>query len=360
MSAEIGRRVASLLPEGRTQREIALEVGMTPDAFSRALNGQRGFAAVELARLADLLDADLHLLITGEPDPNRVVAAARHTYDHDTKRHHLPGVDQDRPQLESVLLAYEQVHGALAPSAIPSSLAEARTALGEDFVLPFADRLDAIGIDVVRIRDLTSAYSLFIGQRAVIVLKATGNWFWENWSLAHELAHVVERANAIRHGDAREHMPDERAANAFAAELLLPAARIETVDWATNSEADLANRVWDLGVSTEALSTRLASLGLPAAPHIAAWAAQPTQRLLRRHLVTLGDDDPITRRMDAASTRRFPLALQDAHLREIARGTVRKDTLAWMLGVQAEALEVDEPASRNITSAGELAAILDL
>src|SRR5690625_5325717 len=47
------------------QKQLAERVGMTPDALSRALSGQRGFAAVELAAIAAELDADVHELITG-------------------------------------------------------------------------------------------------------------------------------------------------------------------------------------------------------------------------------------------------------------------------------------------------------
>src|SRR5690625_6117410 len=40
------------------QKQLAERVGMTPDALSRALSGQRGFAAVELAAIAAELDAE--------------------------------------------------------------------------------------------------------------------------------------------------------------------------------------------------------------------------------------------------------------------------------------------------------------
>lgn len=360
MSAEIGQRVSDLLPQGRTQREIASDVGMTPDAFSRALSGQRGFAAIELARIADLLDADLHFLISGEPDPNRVLAAARHTFDHETRRHQLPGVEDDVPHLDVVLLAYEQVQGTLPASAVPETLDATRAALGESFVRPFADRLELLGIDVVRLTELTSAYSFFVGGRAVIALKATGNWFWENWSLAHELGHLVQYAAAVRAGEEPDRYSNEPEANAFAAELLLPVALVTSVDWTRVSEQELAAMVWDLGVSTDALSKRLSSLHLPSSPYLASWAAQPTQRLLRRFWTPTEEGDPITRRMDTAATRRFPLALQDAHLAQIARGSVRKDTLAWMLGVDADALELDEPISESMLSSDELSAVLGL
>lgn len=54
-------------------RSIAADIGMTPDAFSRAVNDRRAFSSIELARLADRLNADVHWLITGQPDPHRLV-----------------------------------------------------------------------------------------------------------------------------------------------------------------------------------------------------------------------------------------------------------------------------------------------
>ena len=91
MKAEIGNRVARTLPAGTTQKDIAAQVGMTPDAFSRALKGERGFSAVELANLAELLHVDVYFLITGAADPNRLVLAARHSYDPETRERAVAG-----------------------------------------------------------------------------------------------------------------------------------------------------------------------------------------------------------------------------------------------------------------------------
>ncbi|HEU5416853.1 MAG TPA: XRE family transcriptional regulator [Streptosporangiaceae bacterium] len=361
MGNQIGQRVADLLPEGRTRREIASVVGMTPDAFSRALSGQRGFAAIELARLADLLGADLHYLITGEADPHQLTIAARHDYDPETGRRDVPGADRDRGILADIELAYRQAESAgLPPSDVPESVAQARQQLGADFVRPFADRLEAIGIDVVRLPELSTAYTFVVAGRAVIVLRSTGNWFWENWALAHELGHLALKHRDVGRTTDQVRDRHEKNANHFAAELLMPQQMLRDLDWAHLAAAGLASRAWDLGVSTNALDKRLAALAIPASPVVAEWAQQPTQRLLRRHWHPVEDGDPITRRMDAAATRRFPLALQDAHLSLIAQGSLHKATLAWMLGVDADSLEVDEPTPPPSLSTAELTTALGI
>ena len=91
------------------------------------------------------------------------------------------------------------------------------------------------------------------------------------------------------------------------------------------------------------LCRRLCTLLGYAPDNVARWATYPTQRLLRLHLRIASELDEITCRMDAASRRRFPLSLQEAHLELIASGAVSKATLAWMLGIDADSLDVDAP-----------------
>ena len=61
--------------------------------------------------------------------------------------------------------------------------------------------------------------------------------------------------------------------------------------------------------------------------------------------------------MSAASARSFPSWLKDAHLDGIAAGRLQKGTLAWMLGVDPDTLEVEEPPVTLIADA-DLQALL--
>lgn len=354
----IGERVLEQMrqacPDSR-QQDIAREVGMTPDAFSRALRGQRNFSSLELARLADLLDTDLYWLITGEPDPHRLTVAARHDFDHETGDRTVPGRASDEQTLNDIALAYRQAYpetGELRP--LPASAETARTALGPGFVRPFADRLEQnLDIDVVRVQELTTAYSFAVGGHRVIAVPATGSWFRENWAMAHELGHLV----LGHHDDTGTGVPSvhEAAANAFAADLLLPAETLGSVDWTSVSDTSLADLVWEWGVSVDALARRLDRLTGTVPSRVRTWAGHPTQRLLRRHW----QSNSVIDRINTATHRRFPPALLTAHLARIATGDIGKNTLAWMLGIDTDKLDVDASDQPEV-EASELAHALGL
>ncbi|RRD04623.1 ImmA/IrrE family metallo-endopeptidase [Arachnia propionica] len=332
---------------------------MTPDAFSRALRGERGFSAIELVSLAEELQQDVHYLITGEPDPNRLVLAARHDHDQNTRERSVSGYADDQQVLADIALAYRQAgQQNVAPSRIPANLAEVRRLLEADFVRDLSARLEqSCGVDVVRTSDLSTSYSFHVGERAVIAIPGQGTWFRENWNMAHELGHLVLRHEAVIQHDGEVDGP-EREANAFAAELLLPRAALESIDWNQMLAEELAAKVWQWGVSTQALRTRIAALGLPASQQVRNLLELSTQALLRRHWRSRSRADEITLRMQAASQRRFPLWLQETHLNRIAEGVVPKATLAWMLGVTEEELDVETPEESTPISGAELDALL--
>lgn len=363
-------RIAEALPD-RAHASIADEIGMTPDAFSRSLSDKRAFSSIELALLADLLDEDIHWLITGEPDPLRVRFAARHTWNEETQSHEQPG-NADKDALEAVELAYKQAHSWRAPdlSDLPSDPVAVRRELGDDFVFTFADRVEQrFGVDVVRIQGLSTDYSFVLGGQRVIVLKTEPQWYRVNWSIAHELAHLALGHHDVtvdRHTDPVYEAP----ANRFASELLLPASDMKEIDWADLNEADLANLVWAYGVSTQALANRLGSLGLFVPPILSARPEGSTLRVLRRHrdalpvLVRPGTPfavvDQITYRYNRAAERRIPEALITAHLDGISTGRLNKGTLAWLLNVSPSEVEVDEPPVAEELSTEDLMAALGI
>lgn len=352
MERDIGERIAhriDALDPPITRKSFAEKVGLTPDALSRSLNGQRGISSLELLQIADALDADMHELVTGKPDPRRVVLAARHDFDRSTYKRSVPSFEEDKETLENVRLAYTQSGlPAHRIEDLPDTPAAMRGLLGEDFVRPFIDRIESeLRVDVVRVPELGTAYTATIVGRSVIIIPAKGNWFRENWDLAHELAHLVG-------------LKAEDDANAYAAQLLLPEELVRRVDWDAASEQTIADFLWETGVSTEALRHRLSTLGL-VNEHVRTILDCPTQRLLRRaRSWSNAFGDEITERMTAAATRRFPLALQEAHEQKVETGQIGPAYLAWMRGVaEAWIAEVYEPGN-GAPSVHDLAAELGI
>lgn len=345
---EVGERVRARVREalpGRTHASIAEEIGMTPDAFSRAVNGGRGFSAAELAALSEVLNTSMYWLATGERDPSEALVVARHEFDHDTRSRHADW-DDLKSTIEKVSLAYRQARLTDKSVDVPVDATAVRQALGGGFVRPFAERLaDVYRIDVIRVGGLRNACSVSIAGRGVIILNETGNWFHQNWSLAHELGHLAHgHANAPEPPTPVENDVQETAANAFAAELLLPTELLRTVDWLNVSGDEVAAALWEWGVSTDALRRRLTALRCPtsaATDQVLGWT---TQKVLRRYPGWNDDGtDQITERMEAAASRRFPLELQAAHVELISQGRLPKATLAWMLDVDEDEIEIDEP-----------------
>ncbi|SON59281.1 hypothetical protein MSIMFI_00764 [Mycobacterium simulans] len=341
---------------------------MTPDAFSRSLNGARSFSSIEIARLADELGQDVHWLITGQPDPMRPRLAARHFYDPDTRSHEVPDREQDEAVLLDIALAYRQAYPHDTGSSRwkqPTTVEEIRDRLQPNFVRPFIERVEQnLGIDVVRLKEISHSYTLTIGSHTVIVIPASGSWFYENWSIAHELGHVAaqDMDTDLPTTKRREH---ETRANAFAAELLLPIHDVKPVAWSTVTKEQLAQFLWDHGVSMIALQNRLAALRIRMPELITRWAAAGTFHLLRLAGENLdGKGTPsghlVAERRRGASERRFPIGLQEAHMKRIAHGQLGNETLAWMLGVDVDRLdtEIDAPPEPATVDAGHLAEML--
>ncbi len=112
------------------------------------------------------------------------------------------------------------------------------------------------------------------------------------------------------------------------------------MNWSTMDDAALAAFVWRAGVSTDALARRLSSLDLKPSDAVIAGLGLRTQALLRR-FGSFGPvgEDPITERMQEASSRRFPEHILGAHREAVADGKLGASLLAWMLDVPAADLE---------------------
>lgn len=320
---------------------------MKADALSRALSGQRGFSSVELARIADVLNADLYWLVTGDQDPHRVRIAARHSWDSAQRSRVNPGRVEDDELLERVVETYAAAYpdGPSASKPLPPSPLAMREALGEHFARDYGARVeDRLDVDIVRLPLLSTDYSLRIGSRAVVILTTTPYWFRSNWSLSHELAHL-----ALGHhdGDSEPAGQDEEPADQFAAELLLPESMVINEDWHRMDESAIAEFLWRTGVSTKAVGYRLRSLGVSVSTEVNAVLKRSTLEVLRANAneeqVVIGGVKQLIVRQQQSAARVFPAALVDALQKRVGAGLVSPEDLAWVLNVPVDEIDFPEP-----------------
>lgn len=351
--SSIPERVRDSIPAGMNQQMLARQVEMTPDAFSRALNGKRHFSALELGDLARVLDLDLNWLITGERDPFEVALAARHRWD--GSQQHSAQTDMDFIAMVSKVYeaAFDGEDLGSGVVELPQDPAAVRALLPAGDITTLGERIQAgLGIDVIRDPNLHTDYSVHIGRRPVILLKAIPQWFRVNWSVAHELGHI-----ALGHRTDRPDKSTEWPANQFAAEFLLPEQLMRDAEWKTMSERDLALFLWTHGVSTEALRKRLETLGLQPSSAVASSLNRGTVTVLRRHLEAFRDTDfaePIEERESQTSGRRFPARLVTALAARVEAGLADPVLLAWARGVGLDELEEQWPEESATPSPSDI------
>lgn len=359
----VGTRIRQRIVQldiGVPEKEIAASVGMTPDVLSRSLNGKRTFTSIELAHLAERLSTSMYWLATGEADPFEARIAARHEYDFNSGRYVEDKGGSTSQTLDNIELAYRQVYpgrnDAATPTATPD---EIRARLGEDFISDFSTRVqNELGIDIVRVEGVTSAYSLRAGGRYCIVVPRSGNWFRQNSDIAHELGHIFlghfdeldEAASDVKEGPAFD----------FAAQVLLPEATVRSVDWENAKRLDVVNFLWEYGVSTKYLANRLRKLSIPARADVWQLLQVSTFDVLNRPLDGKSFTPfAVAARTQRSAERRFPEALIAAHMEAAAMGQAPKETLAWMLDVSPDEIDV-HPQQPTGVDLDDLAAELGL
>ena len=218
-------------------------------------------------------------------------------------------------------------------SSIRQAAASARSALGEDFVSCFYDRVEnVLGVEVVVVPLSKDGYSLTLGGREVIVLAATERWFRSNFTLAHELGHLLVKDVSSRDGQAVENM-----ANAFAADLLMPVERVYSIDWLRAKAVTVARVCWELGVSTRALEVRLRYLGVTPSDEARSALAGSTDALLRASLpASIAAPADVSARVQYSARRRFPERVVTGLRRAVADGNAPQASLSWVLGLPAQ------------------------
>ena len=195
-------------PRGLSQSTIAREIGMSTDALSRSLNGQRNFSAGELAKLAGVFDVSLGWLITGDPRPESFV---------DESKDPVPWRrDQIAETVAFPAGAYREVGltTGSVPLLDPDTTPEAAAGLvakkfGEKLDRPFVHDLPAaieacygVGVFVSAEGPDFDARAMRVRDLTYIVVRATGAWYQANLVLARELGELLSGRES-RHWSAK-------------------------------------------------------------------------------------------------------------------------------------------------------------
>ena len=227
---------------------------------------------------------------------------------------------------------------------VQRAAARARAALGEDFISCFYDRVEsALGVEVIVVPLRGDGYSLTLGGHKVIVLAATGHWFRSNFTLAHELGHLLVEGIPPQDGKTIEDV-----ANVFAADLLMPVEIIRSIDWLQAKAATVARVIWDLGVSTQALGVRLRYLGVTPSDEACSALARTTDALMRTSLASsVAAPADVSARVQYSARRRFPERVVTGLRRAVADGDAPQASLSWVLGLPAQEENDDDVTSES-------------
>lgn len=255
---------------GLTQAELAGLVGRTPTAISYWEGGQRTPGLDDLLDLAEALQVEPSALLPARPA--KVLARAQAAE---------LAIEDLADAVDRVVDAYEAKASAARPPRAPTT----NPAEAAGFARRLAKQLEA-PVDVHAVLtacgchhadvELPESLQGFVATTAsgpVVVVRKKDPPTRRRFTAAHELGHVLLRHHDTFHVDlhASEGSPPnynwrhERAANDFAASLLMPEELVrEHVENAVR--ATVPNLARSFGVSPQAMAIRLTALAISIGP----------------------------------------------------------------------------------------------
>lgn len=355
-------RVRTLIQgSGKSQHDFAVAIGLDDSKISKSLSGARRFSSVDLARIADLCGVTVDWLITG--DEPEVAVAARTTGG--SARDAL--AEARRLTVLRADLAAMGFSSPWQPLLVPlaaglavdqgTQLADAALARLTAQGLEVSDLATAIergfGADVavMQLADGFDGLAASSESSHVVIVGTSQVPARQRFTLAHELGHLLAGDDHGVHLDkdifdkAQQRDLTEMRANAFAAGLLMPEARLRAAVARTGlREGEFASLACDLLVSPSTLAYRLQKLRLIDSGTCSRFAALSGAGAAR----VAGRTDDWARRVDEAlSPRRPGLLLRDTYAAyESGAATLRP--YANLVGVDVDtlraALEADSGA----------------
>jgi len=281
-------RVRQLIKEsGLTQAEFAGRVGLDASKMSKSLSGVRRFTSLDLARIADLCGVTVDWLLGVDSlTPSLATRTAPLSSSADAAIKEAERLARMRADLAFLgyrreVPAFELTGGSLIDQGTDLACKAAEHAARERInfweTRDLADAVEkAFGVDV-RIYECPNAFDglVWSDEHSPLIVVSTSRLSTQRlptrqrFTIAHALGHLLARDDRRLIVDEnihdREHKStkQEMLANAFAAELLLPARLLRDeaarTRWTREDFAALACRLW---VAPNTLAWRLFNLGL--------------------------------------------------------------------------------------------------
>jgi Zn-dependent peptidase ImmA (M78 family)/transcriptional regulator with XRE-family HTH domain len=369
----IADRVREVIGRSRlSQAAFAAVIDMEPTKLSKSLSGSRRFTSLELALIAESAQVSVDWLLTGREDhaPKMAARVADGAV--------VDGAVVDGAVVNDAVARaqdYDDVYEVLERVGYGKTVTAPRISVGQPgdrFVdqgtaMATAARraIETHGLAVRALRDLPAVVETVFGidvgveslpgaadglsySRDGFRLALVSNrksWTRQRFTLAHEVGHILA-------GDAQELQVDlnvlssdterkgtEIRANAFAAELLMPAELVRSTLARNVDDKQFAKLVGILGVSPSALALRCFNLGLIDGGRrrklgtLSAWEAAELGGWVEDHIALV----------QRQTMTRVPSDLLDRAHRAYHAGKISARPLATILNITAEEfLEGDE------------------
>lgn len=284
--SELGARIRAHRERlGMTQAELAEVIGYGKTQMSRIESGDRNLRSSDLQKLAERLGVGVRELLGVRPRADLLAVTYRRA----------EGCDGEAREALATVKRVLEVAGAVdelgisrpvTAHAVPAIALDAPTAdeqgrhaaaqvreqlaLGAAPIHDLVDVAEALGAAVLRapLPEGISGLCVTSDATSLIAVNSAVTAGHQRFTLAHEIAHhLLDAENGVTL-DHTEHLLGaggevERRAQAFAAELLMPAEGIRIhLGGRPVDAAAFADLLFTFGVSTSALSIRLRSLGL--------------------------------------------------------------------------------------------------
>jgi Zn-dependent peptidase ImmA (M78 family)/transcriptional regulator with XRE-family HTH domain len=388
VDADVGTRIRQLREAlGVQAQDLAARVGLDPSAVSKIETGKRAIKADELIRIAEALNVSPLALLEDIPMLSSLPVAARRA-----------GSSITHGEAYQRLLGLSELHVVLAEAGIPTSpnlwgvpdvfglfWLEAATKLAEwareqlRVEVEGDQRFDAFAVAIenrLKIDVFIEPYTddplsgAAITDRSFPLIFVNSDYSLPRsmFTMAHELGHILaghvdDTITLDRELSGSNN--DERMANAFAANLLMPEDRIrEEIKEGGRKLSTLVDLTYRLGVSYESLVYRLHNLRLVNAEgrdSLKALHWQQSSHVNNTQLFSGLSQDQVGRlqyRGAARAARRPPVLLLRRVYEGYEKGIVSIRPLAGLLGVDPEQLldqfEADEDFQAHVDELNSL------